>query len=163
MNFDTVAALSAAVAALVAAFQLWQFRFAHGVDLIFNLEDRFDAPDLVNARKLAAKALQNHSSTEEIDTILDYFETLGILVRRHVVDDELAWNSFSHWVLRYAVLTKDHIEARRKTESDDTYWKDFEFLVKRLTKIEKKKRHLKFPPSYSEKQLDRFLKEEISE
>jgi hypothetical protein len=163
MDFNTIAALSAAVAACVAAFQLRQFRFAHGVDLIFSLEDRFDAPDLVNARRVAARALQIGESTEEIDTVLDLFETLGILVRKHAIDDELAWNSFSHWVLRYAALTKDHIQARRKEESDDTYWQQFDLLVERLTKIEKKKRKLKLPPSYSEQHLDRFLLEEISD
>jgi hypothetical protein len=84
------------------------------------------------------------------------------LVRRHAVDDELAWNSFSYWVLRYAALTQDHIVARRKNESDETYWQEFEFLIKRFTEIEIKKRNLKFPPSFSKEQLDSFLQEEIT-
>jgi hypothetical protein len=117
---------------------------------------------MMKARKRVAKALQNHISTQEIDTVLDFFETLGILVRRHAVDDELAWNSFSYWVLRYAALTQDHIVARRKNESDETYWQEFEFLIKRFTEIEIKKRNLKFPPSFSKEQLDSFLQEEIT-
>ncbi len=168
MDFNSVAALSAAVAAffsfvalVLTCFQLKQFRFAHGVDLIFDLDHQFQAPDLLNARRLSATALQNHESTEEIDEVLDFFETLGILVRRNAVDDELAWNYFSHWVFRYAALTKDHIEDRRKAESDGTYWQEFDFLIKRFTKIEKKKRKLKFPPPFSPEQLDKFLVEEI--
>jgi hypothetical protein len=157
-----IAAVASLVALILTSFQLKQFRFAHGVDLIFDLNHQFEAPDFLNARMLAATALQNHESAEEIDTVPDFFETLGILVRRNAVDDELAWNYFSHWVLRYAALTRDHIEARRKAESDETYWQEFEFLVKRLTKIEKKERRLKFPPSFSEEHLDRFLVEGIA-
>jgi hypothetical protein len=85
------------------------------------------------------------------------------LVRRHAVDDELAWNSFSYWVFRYASLTHDHIKATRKAESDDTYWQEFEFLVKHFTKIEQRKRNLKYPPSFSKEQLDSFLQEETAE
>ena len=167
LDFNSITASAAAIAAvaslvalILTSFQLKQFRFAHGVDLIFELEDRFDAPEMMKARKRVAKALQNHISTQEMDTVLDFFETLGILVRRNAVDDELAWNYFSHWVLRYAALTKDHIEDRRKAESDETYWQDVEFLIERFTKIEKKKRNLKLPPFISPEQLDKFLAEE---
>ena len=169
LDFNSITASAAAIAAvaslvalILTSFQLKQFRFAHGVDLIFELEDRFDAPEMMKARKRVAKALQNHISTQEMDTVLDFFETLGILVRRHAVDDELAWNSFSYWVLRYAALTQDHIVARRKKESDETYRQEFEFLIKRFTEIEIKKRNLKFPPSFSKEQLDSFLQEEIT-
>jgi hypothetical protein len=169
LDFNSITASAAAIAAIASLvaliltyFQLKQFRFAHGVDLIFDLDHQFQAPELLNARRLSATALQDHSSTEEIDTVLDFFETLGILVRRNAVDDELAWNYFSHWVLRYAALTKDHIEDRRKAESDETYWQDVEFLIERFTKIEKKKRNLKLPPFISPEQLDKFLAEEIA-
>ncbi|MGD0548275.1 MAG: DUF4760 domain-containing protein [Terracidiphilus sp.] len=177
MDINSIAASAAAVAALASlvaliltCFQLKQFRFAHGVDLIFDLDHQFKAPDLLNARRLSATALQDHEPTEEIDEVLDFFETLGILVHRNAVDDELAWNYFSHWVFRYAALTKGHIETRRKDECDETYWQEFEFLVKRLTKYEKKcfilGLHLPFhrnnPPSYTQEQLDKFLAQEIT-
>lgn len=170
MNLNSVPALSAAFAAfcsLVALIftyiQLRQLRFAHEVDLIFEFERRFEAPEMLDARRLAAKALQNRTSTQEIDTVLDFFETLGILVRRHAVDEELAWNAFSYWVLRYAALMRDHIAARRKSESDDTYWKEFEILVQSLTRVETKKRALKSSPFFPSELLAKFLTEEAAD
>jgi hypothetical protein len=170
MDFNSVAALSAAVAAffsfvalVLTYFQIKQFRFAHSVDLVFDLEHRFDAPEMINDRKLAAKALLGGTCGQEIEPVLDFFETLGVFVRRNAVDEELVWNSFSYWVLRYAVLAHSQIEARRKEESDSTYWQEFESLVKRLTRIETKRRHLKSPPSFSKEQLKSFLIGEISD
>jgi hypothetical protein len=162
LDFSSIPAIAALVALILTLFQLKQFRFAHGVDLIFDLDRQFQTPDLLNARRLSATALHNHESTEEIDNILDFFETVGILVRRNAVDAEIAWSYFSYWVLRYADLTKDHIEDRRKAELDETYWQEFDLLVNRLTKIEIKKRHLKSLPRFSPEQIDKFLAEEIA-
>jgi hypothetical protein len=175
MDINSIAALSAAVAAffsfvaiILTCFQLRQFRFAHGVDLIFDLDRQFQTPDLLKARRLSAIALMYHKSTEDLDEVLDFFETVGILVRRNAVDAEIAWSYFSYWVLRYADLTKGHIEERRKAELDETYWQDFELLVNRLTKIEIRKRHLKSLPHFSPEQIfspkqrDEFLAEERS-
>jgi hypothetical protein len=169
LDFNSITASAAAIAAvaslvalILTSFQLKQFRFAHGVDLIFDLDHQFEAQDFLKARQLAATSLKNQESSKEIDPVLDFFETIGILVRRNAIDDELAWNEFSYWVLRYAALTKARIDDMRKAESDETYWQEFEFLVKRLTKIEKRKRHLKFPPSFSQEKLNEFLADEIA-
>jgi len=113
MDFNSVAALSAAVAAffsfvalVLTYFQLRQFRFAHSVDLVFDLEHRFDAPEMINDRKLAARALLAGICEQELEPVLDFFETLGVFVSRHAVDEELVWNSFSYWILRYAALAQ---------------------------------------------------------
>jgi hypothetical protein len=90
LDFNSIAVIAALVALILTYFQLKQFRFAHGVDLIFDLDRQFQTPDLLNARRLSATALKNHESTEEIDEVLDFFESIGILVRRNAVDVEIA-------------------------------------------------------------------------
>jgi hypothetical protein len=169
LDFNSITASATAIAALASLvalgftyFQLRHFRFAHGVDLIFDLDRQFQTPDLLKARRLSAIALKDHKSTDEIDEVLDFFETLGILVRRNAVDVEIVWSYFSYWVLRYADLTKVHIEEMRKAELDETYWQDFELLVDRLTEIEIKRRHLKSLPHFLQEQIDKFLAEEIA-
>ena len=79
----------------------------------------------------------------DVEPVLDFFETVGVLLRRRAIDQELAWDSFSYWVLRYAVLAREQIQFRRKDESDETYYQEFEFLVKRLTQTEIDRRRLK--------------------
>ena len=170
MDINIVVALSsalAATAALVVAgvtcFQLRHARFALGVDLILKLEASFDGPETKAARSLAARALKSGTNAADLELVLDFFETVGALVRRRAVDNELAWSTFSYWVLRYAALARDQIQARRKTESDQTYYQEFEFLAKRLTEVEIKKRHLKALPSFSMESLASFLEEEITD
>lgn len=169
VDINSVLALSgafAATAALVVAaityFQLKQSRFAFGVDLLLKLEASFDAPEMKAARNLAAKALKNSTTVAELEPVLDFFETVGALVRRRAVDKELAWSSFAYWVLRYGALAREQIQARRNAESDQTYYTEFEFLVRCLTLVEVKKRHLKSPPSFSMESVVSFLEDAYS-
>ena len=168
MSINVIVALSgalAAIAALVVAavtcLQLKHSRFALGVDLILKLEASFDSPDMKTARSLAAKALKDGGNTADVEPVLDFFETVGVLLRRRAIDQELAWDSFSYWVLRYAVLAREQIQFRRKDESDETYYQEFEFLVKRLTQTEIDRRRLKSQPFFPTELLASFLEEEI--
>ena len=156
-----LAAIAALVVAAVTCLQLKHSRFALGVDLILKLEASFDSPDMKTARSLAAKALKDGGNTADVEPVLDFFETVGVLLRRRAIDQELAWDSFSYWVLRYAVLAREQIQFRRKDESDETYYQEFEFLVKRLTQTEIDRRRLKSPPFFPTELLASFLEEEI--
>jgi hypothetical protein len=167
-NMNSIVALSgamAAIAALIVAFvtclQLKHSRFALGVNIILQLEATFDGPEMNAARKQAAAALKADPNTADIEPVLDFFETIGVLVRRKAIDEELVWSSFSYWVLRYGALARDQIHARRKAEADDTYYEEFDFLVKEMTTLEIKKRRLKEPPFFSTVSLASFLEEEI--
>ena len=166
---NTVVAVSGALAAFAALLvaiitykQLKHSRFALGADLILRLEASFfEAVEMKADRSRAASALKRGSDAGELEPVLDFFETVGLLVRREVVDKELAWNSFSYWVLRYAALAGNQIKVRRKKEHDPTYYQEFDFLVECLTQVEIEKRHLKSRPSFSKELLDGFLGEEI--
>jgi hypothetical protein len=159
-----VAAITALVAVVVAWRQLRLFQFAHGVDLLFDLERRFfETPKMQIARRVAAESLKQKASSPEVEPVLDFFETLGILVRRHAIDAELAWSSFSHWVLRYSEVARGSIEARRRVEADATYYEEFDWLVRRFAKIDKRRRPLTSSPLFSKEQLDDFLDDETSE
>ena len=170
MDTNSVVAASGAIAAfaalIVASFnslQLKQSQFALGVDIILKLEAAFDAPDMNEARIQAATALKADPNTADIEAVLDFFETVGVLLRRHAIDGEITWSSFSYWVLRYAALASDAIEARRKAEADDTYYEEFDFLVKSMTVFEIKKRRLKKPPFFPKAVLASFLEDEMAD
>ena len=115
----------------------------------------------VPKKEIPAKALKDGGNTADVEPVLDFFETVGVLLRRRAIDQELAWDSFSYWVLRYAVLAREQIQFRRKDESDETYYQEFEFLVKRLTQTEIDRRRLKSPPFFPTELLASFLEEEI--
>ena len=156
MDLSGAIALVTAIAALIVAIvthgQLKHSRFALGVDLLLKLEAQFDQPEMKAARKSAAKALIPKLAAHEklvsadLEPVLDFFETLGLLVSQHAVDEELAWNSFSYWLLRYFDLAHDQIKARRTLESDWTYYENFERFAKRLAEVEATKRNLSYAP-----------------
>jgi hypothetical protein len=170
VNFNSIVAVSGAIAAFAALIvaivtwlQLKQSRFALGVDIILKLEAAFDAPDMIDARIQAVTALKADPNAADVEAVLDFFETVGVLLRRNAIDGEITWSSFSYWVLRYAALARDSIEARRKAESDDTYYEEFDFLVKEMTSLEIKKRRLKKPPFFPKAALAHFLEEEMAD
>ncbi len=159
----TLAAVAALTVAAINYFQLKHSRFSLGVDLLLRLEATFDGPEMKAARSQAAKALKCGTETADLEPVLDFFETVGALVRRRALDPELAWSSFSYWVTCYAAIARDRIQARRSLESDHTYYEEFEFLAKRFTQVEIKKRHLKSPPSFSLESIEAFLEEETAD
>jgi hypothetical protein len=167
VNFNSIvvvsgafAALAALIVAVVTYLQLKHSRFALGVDLILKLETSFSSAEMKAERNRAANALKGNANLADIEPVLDFFETVGVLVRRQAIDGELAWSSFSYWVLRYAALAREQIHARRKLDSDDTYYQDFDFLVENLTQVEMKKRRLNSPPFFPADSLASFLEEE---
>ncbi|HEY3136042.1 MAG TPA: hypothetical protein VGL29_08440 [Blastocatellia bacterium] len=164
-----VTALAALVVAVVTYLQLKHARFALGVDLLLKLEAQFDQPHMKVARSRAAKSLitklraREELLTTDLEPVLDFFETLGLLVRRQAVHEEVAWNSFSYWLERYATLGRDQIKARRRLESDWTYYENFEQLSNRFAVLDARKRKLKALPTLSDELLAKFLEEEVEE
>jgi len=155
-------ALAALVLAAITRSQLKHSRFALGVDLVLSLEDRFDAPDFQRQRAKAAAALLNSADLDNVEPVLDFFETLGLLLRRRAVDPELVWSSFAHWILRYGALAQPTIQARRRRDADATYYSLFDELLHAMRHVEAKKRGLTTPPTFAGDQLSAFLRDEVS-
>jgi hypothetical protein len=173
MDLSGVVALVTAIAALIVAIvtyrQVKHSRFALGVDLLLKLEAQFDQPAMKAARSRAAKVLlpklAAHEKLEstDLEPVLDFFETLALLVRQQAVDEELVWNSFSYWLARYFALGRDQIKARRTLDSDWRVYENFEQFAKRLAEVDATKRNLKELPTLSNDSLTSFLAEEGSE
>lgn len=91
-------ALSAAAGVLVAiTFQIIEWRrqrYSKGIDTIAQMDSRWDSPEFREMRRRASRFLidpvaETKSSGEEaVRTVLNFFETLGFLERKKVVDAE---------------------------------------------------------------------------
>ncbi|MBL0212125.1 MAG: hypothetical protein IPQ13_14620 [Holophagaceae bacterium] len=155
-------ALATLIVVAITCYQVRLSRLALGVDLLLKLEGQFNSSMMRDTRMKAAKALKDGEESAELDEILGFFETLGLLVHRGAVNEELVWNSFSSWVLPYAALAQDYIKSKRKADSDGTYWMELDHLTKQLKHTEKKKRKLKTLPTISNKSLEEFLEIEAN-
>jgi len=126
-------------------------------------EEKFDSATIIAERKKLAEQLQAEAAHEEIqETLMNFFETVGMLLRRGYLDKEMVWVAFSFYAIRWWSACKDYIlEERRLQNSDPTIFEEFERLVDRMYEIESEKRHrtrAELEPSRQD--LDRFLSAE---
>lgn len=143
-------------AVLLAVRQIRLSRLTGSADLLLRLEDRFDEEEFMSCRVKAATALKNTTESNQVDIedVLDFFETVGILVRKGALNDELVWSSFYYWLHGYFHYGKKFLEVQRS--KFPARYDEVIRLHKKLLKIEKSKR-----PS-PDSEWARFLKEEAS-
>jgi hypothetical protein len=58
-------------------------------DLCLKLIDRFDRSSMITARSLGATALLTQSKLDDADDVFDFFETVGLYVRRGILAIEM--------------------------------------------------------------------------
>jgi len=116
---------------------------------------RFDSPAMQRDRKSLAEHFL--SSRPEIpERVLDFFEDLGLFLRRGYLDEELAWDTFGFYAVRWWAVCRGYILEERRRRSDSTLFTDFEDLAKRLLTRDTKAGLTEATPS----DLQQFLKDE---
>lgn len=155
------AALITAVAAIVALWLQGRWtRFSVSLDLLLRSEDQFrNNEKMLEKRRKAAQALLKGEIVTELDDVLDFFELVGLLMRRGALDEEMVWYSFYTRAIGYWTSAQKYISDVRS--KDKTIWMDFEYLIMGLIAIEKRKTrrsHIEILPS--EESLKKFLTDE---
>ena len=81
-------------------------------DIINTLDHDF--VDLVDARRRFSKELRKRKSVsyprdmEDADEILDFFETIGSLVRTGAISFVLSDEQFAYWAIRYFLICREN-------------------------------------------------------
>ncbi len=143
--------------------QLQMARADLKVRLQTTYEEKFDSLALVSERKkLAEQLLANAPHSDMQEAVLNFFESVDMLLRREYIDLDMAWSAFSFYALRWWSATKDYIsEERRRENNDATIFEEFEHLVDAMYEFENEKRHLSRAQLEPSKQvLQRFLEAE---
>jgi|SRR5580692_5454699 hypothetical protein len=135
LTWSAVAAVAAWLTAVIVFWQVRQesklSRMAMGVESLLRLLESWDSPRFVRIRRQAAKALLEEKPDENVDTILDWFETVALLVRRGGLDEEFTWHTFYWWIAHYWYAARDYIREVQQEEGPAT-WKDLGSLMSRL-------------------------------
>ncbi len=145
-DWATIAALGAAVAtfaaATVATWNVRVTRFGVGVATLLGLERDFNSDRMRAMRRNAAKSLAAHTQRPEemgeVDEVLDFFETVALLVRHRALDETMVWDTFFYWIDGYERAAWDHV--RKQREKNEAVWRGFVGLWERLCEIERKER-----------------------
>jgi hypothetical protein len=152
----TIANLIIAVAAVTALYftahqlraqqnqfdeQRKQFSYATSLDALWKLDEEWDSTRMQAIRRAAATDLAaKRDDTDAVDEVLDFFDLVGLMVARQVVDTELVWHEFAY-LAPYEQLTRQHVADVRR--DNKTVWEDMVSLVPKLDGIEAK--HLDHP------------------
>jgi hypothetical protein len=133
----TVMIAGTGVWALVyARRQLRQVRESEKIQHLLRFIEQFEQPPMTTYRKaVAAKRTKGVTYPPEAQEILNFFETIGLLVRREYLDVDDVWSSFAYWMFNVYADFRDDIEQEQR--DDESYYQDFCALVMQLRKIEK--------------------------
>ena len=150
----TIIALSA------FAYQVHRARFNQSVDLLFRLENDFFGS--ASKRLQRAKAGRDLAAGDptEAEPILDFFETMALLLKRGALDKEMVWHTFYYWIEHYYSAMEPYIGERQKSEP--LVWKDLKSLVDSVRSLQESRLGTSLP-ALSEAEINRFLLEEKAE
>ena len=109
------------------------------IELYLALRKDFDGP-LIVARKIVAQQFLANAAHDEIkETVLDFFEDMGMLIRRDYLDRDMVWGTFSYYARMWWSSCKEYIEAERARLNDSSFFTDFEYLVEWIGKEDVKR------------------------
>ena len=127
-----------------------------GVTAWLELDRRFDSEEMKRARKkfadqLRTYAVANHEKISE--TVLSFFESVGIAYKEGHLNKKLAGSSFSFHAVRYWEAAKAYVDQERKKHGEDqTLFEDFMDLAKLMRSPFEK---------LNDREIQLFLEDEI--
>jgi hypothetical protein len=90
-------------------------RDAVKIQHLLSLVTQFESEPLVSSRRsLAQKRLAGELEPDETQDILDFFETIGFLVRRNYLNAHDVWDMFSYWLFNVFADFKKTIEEEQE-------------------------------------------------
>jgi hypothetical protein len=156
----TISSAGTVLAVVAFTWQVRRARFNQSIDLLFKQESDFFGPTKKLQRSKAAYDLLAGNSLEA-EPILDFFETMALLLRRGALDKEMVWHTFFYWIDHYYEAAKDVI-SKRQTQ-DPLVWKDFVEFARDLRRFQSERQGSPSyqPPSFEQVKI--FLEEELTE
>ena len=139
---ETLTALASAVLAVIAFAaavftrnQLMTMRSTAQVEHLLHLISQFESEPLISTRRSVAINRGSQSTVSpSAYRLLDFFEIVGMLVRRKYLDDTDVWDSFGYWVFNLCADCDALLQSER--ESDPNMYRNVVFLRSAMEKVE---------------------------
>jgi hypothetical protein len=124
---------------LLMYWQTRQNQNLNSANAVMNLRERFDGARMRAARRhLADKLLsQAHQDIANVE-VATFFELVGTLTHREILDDDLVWEAFGGWVESYYWALRnpvDLIGQLRTNLRDPLLFHEFEWLYGRVREL----------------------------
>jgi ppGpp synthetase/RelA/SpoT-type nucleotidyltranferase len=132
-----------------AAAQIRRSRLTSAATFLLQLDASFKElkSEAISIQEIAKKIdvgtfqIDENSCSEILPNcsrLLDFFETLGLLVTDKLITVEFAWTSFGYWVMRYWIALENCIKYMRRKYGDETYYREFQILSQKIFSYESK-------------------------
>ncbi len=123
----------------------WQTRTSqhlNSANAVMELRERFDSGRMRAARRHMADKLihGNHQDLANLE-VLTFFELVGTLTHRRVLDDDLVWEAFGTWIEAYYYAMRhpvDLIAQLRVDFADPLIFHELEWLHDKIAAIDAK-------------------------
>ncbi len=141
-----VAAISTWVLAIGTLLILfWQTRQAqvlNSANAVMNLRDKFDSSRMRSVRRHLADRLlkQAHEDIASIE-VVTFFELIGTLTHRGVLDEDLVWEAFGTWITAYWWALRhpaDWVDRLRRDLEDPLVFHEYEWLSNRVLALDRR-------------------------
>jgi len=128
---------------LLMLWQTLQAQKLNSANAVMNLRERFDSPRMRAARRHVSERLlkQAHQDISNLE-VITFFELVGTLTHRRVLEDDLVWEAFGGWVSAYYWALRhpvDMIGNLRTMMNDPLIFHEFEWLQRRVTEIDRRR------------------------
>jgi hypothetical protein len=104
------------------------------VQMWLEMMKRFDSREMKHARKTLATRIKNQATHQEIsETVMDFFEDVGTLLRHGHIDKTLVESSLGFYATRWWEAIQPYVlEERRNHNDDKTVFEDLETFGKQI-------------------------------
>ncbi len=121
----------------------WQTRTSqrlNSANAVMALRERFDSPHMRASRRHLSERLlaQAHDDISSME-VVTFFELVGTLTHRNLLEEELVWEAFGSWIVAYywAIRNPFDLVAKIRTDlSDPLIFHEFEWLYRRILTID---------------------------
>jgi hypothetical protein len=133
------AVVTAAAAVIALGVSAWQAHFTTGVQALLQLEARWSSGQMLKTRRSAAASLLNGKPNSDVDTVLDFFESIaGVFVKGRwpIIRDQWVWHTFYWYAVCYWSKSRDLINATQQSKTEHNAWVDLGALMPRWIKLD---------------------------
>jgi|SRR5271157_136812 len=128
---------------LLMLWQTLQAQKLNSANAVMDLRERFDSPRMRAARRHLSERLlkRAHEDISNME-VLTFFELVGTLTHRKVLEDDLVWEAFGGWVSAYYWALRnpvDMIGDLRTAMKDPLIFHEYEWLHRRVLEIDRRR------------------------
>ncbi|MGI0070629.1 MAG: DUF4760 domain-containing protein [Thermoplasmata archaeon] len=127
---------------IILFWQTRQTQVLNSANAVMALRDKFDSTRMRSVRRHISERLlkQAHEDIASLE-VVTFFELIGTLTHRKVLDEELVWEAFGTWITSYWWGLRnpvDWVGRIRQELGDPLIFHEYEWLQSRIHELDRR-------------------------